>query len=177
MIDMRKPRKLKHGARYHIIARANRQELILKSKKIKNLFLRVIKRAKKKYKFSVQNFCIMGNHVHLILQPLENENLSKIMQWILSVFAMRFNKIFNYIGHVWYDRFKSKIIHSFRQFLATFLYIADNPVRAGIVKKADEYMYNGIHFFSKGSYGILDPPPIWLKLLGIGYKNVLTYKR
>ena len=64
------------------------------------------------------------------------------MQWILSVFAIWFNKKFGLIGHVWYDRFKSKIIRSYRQYLATFLYIANNPVSADIVKKATDYKYN-----------------------------------
>ncbi len=53
----------------------------------------------------------MGNHFHLIIRPQKNENLSRIMQWILSVFALKFNRLFTYSGHVWYDRFTSKIIN------------------------------------------------------------------
>jgi REP element-mobilizing transposase RayT len=156
---MRKPRKLKQGASYHVIARANRSEMIFNSPKIKEMFMEVVRRAKGKYRFEVRNFCIMGNHIHLILKPLQDQNLSAIMQWILSVFAMKFNRLFGYIGHVFYDRFKSKIIKSFHQYLTTFVYIAKNPVRANITECATDFAYNGITFLYKGQLDILERPP------------------
>ncbi len=93
---MRKKRKLIEGAKYHITARANRSELILNAPKMKGLFLNILKRAKKKYKFSITNFCIMGNHIHLMIQPLKPESLSRIMQWILATFAINYNKLFGF---------------------------------------------------------------------------------
>jgi len=160
---MRKNRILRNNASYHVIARANRKEFIMESKENKDLFLAVLKEAKKRYKFIVKNFCIMGNHVHLIIKPLKKENLSKIMQWILSVFAIRYNKFYNITGHVWYDRFCSKIIEDIRQLITTFRYIAENPVRAGIVNKPDEYKYNGITFIKNKLFDILEPPDSFLK--------------
>ena len=155
---MRKPRILISDKSYHITARANRQEFILNSVEMKELLLRTIKRAKKKYKFKLKNFCIMGNHIHLIIKPSNKSSLSKIMQWILSVFAMRFNKKYGFIGHVWYDRFKSKVIESFKQYLRTFFYIADNPVRANIVNKSINYKYNGVSFIKNGDFDIIERP-------------------
>ena len=116
---MRKLRELKQGASYHVIARAHRREFILNSREMKELFLDVVKRAKEKYRFQVINYVVMGNYIHMMLKPAEKENLSKIMQWILSVFAVIFNKLFGYIGQVCYDRFKSIIIGDIRQFLKT----------------------------------------------------------
>jgi len=162
---MRQPRKLEKGARYHIIARVNRRELILDSGEMKLFFLDVVKKAKDKYDFSVINFCIMGNHVHFIIRPGEKENLSDIMRWILSVFAMRYNRLHNVIGHVWYDRFKSVILGDIRQFLKTFLYIMENPVKAGIVKHAEEFEHNGIWYLKRRIYGLIEPPDIVLRLL------------
>jgi REP element-mobilizing transposase RayT len=164
-VCMRRTRHLQEGARYHVIARANRRELILNSPEIKQLFIDIVKRAKEKYRFSVINFCIMGNHVHFIIQPLKGESISRIMQWILSVFAIRFNKIFNYIGHVWHDRFKSFILWSLNQFLRTFLYIAENPVKAGLARNADDFPYNGIWFLKRGIFTVLEPPDVVLKLM------------
>jgi REP element-mobilizing transposase RayT len=166
---MRKPRHLLPGARYHIVARANRQEFILNSPAIKELFLATVKRAKKKYRFSVITCCLMSNHIHLILGPQAQENLSEIMKWILSVFAVRFNKIFGYKGHVWYDRFGSVVIQNARQFFAAFMYIAENPVRAGLVKRPMAYAHNGVRFFREGRFDILDPPGPELKLMFPGY--------
>ena len=132
---MRKRRLLKNRSHYHVIAKINRGEMILEENQIKSLFLEVVKNAKKKYKFKISNYCLMDNHVHILLKPLKKENLSKIMQWILSVFAIRYNKMFKLKGHVWYDRFKSKIIDKVNHFIDAFRYITNNPVKAELVSK------------------------------------------
>jgi REP element-mobilizing transposase RayT len=162
---MRTPRKILPGAQYHIVARANRKEFIFTTPAIKELFLSTVKRAKKKYRFSVVSLCIMNNHIHLILCPAPGEDLSRLMQWMLSVFAVRYNKAFSLSGHLWHDRFGSKIIHNLRQFLVTFLYIAENPVRAGLAARPQNYRYNGVRFFKDGRFDILDPPGLLLRLL------------
>ncbi|MDA3940978.1 MAG: transposase [Spirochaetia bacterium] len=156
---MRKRRELIDGFSYHVTARINRQEFLFDSDEIKEMFMDVLRRAERKYHFDIRNFCIMNNHIHFILKPLQGESLSKIMQWILGVFAQKYNKIFSLKGHVWYDRFKSKLIMGFRQYLNTFIYISNNPVNAGIVETAVEYKYNGITSIQKGSLDIIERPP------------------
>ena len=129
-ISMRKPRQLKKGAKYHVSAKINRNEHIFEPDQIKNLFMIIVKRSKRKYKYSLENFVIMNNHIHFIIKPDENESLLKIMQWILSIFAIYYNKIHKLKGHVWRGRFWSKIIDNIKQFIDTltlyhiiFLYI------------------------------------------------------
>ena len=106
--------------------------------------------------------------------PLPSPELSRIMQWILSVFAINFNKLFNLKGHVWYDRFKSKILYNLRQFINTFLYIAENPVNAGLAAKPEEFEYSGITMIQKGIYEVVNPPELFIRLLlpGIGQKLI-----
>jgi len=132
---------------------------------MKQMFLETVQRAKVKFDFRIENFCIMNNHVHLIVVPGRHSNLSKIMQWILSVFAMRFNRVYGLKGHVWYDRFRSKVIDDIRQFLTTFLYIARNPVRAFLVDDPFDYPYSGIRHIVEGRFNVLDPPIDMLALL------------
>lgn len=154
---MRKRRELIEGATYHIVARANRGEMILGSDFFKELFLDVIRRAKKKYCFQFYNFCLMGNHIHFILHPLKGAKLSSIMQWILSVFAQLYNRMLNLKGHVWYDRFKSKILNSLKNFLSTFIYVTYNPVKAGLVEDPVEYRYGGLYFWIHGKWEFFKP--------------------
>ncbi|RKX93213.1 MAG: hypothetical protein DRP59_03480 [Spirochaetes bacterium] len=156
---MRRKRELKNGASYHVYARINRQEYLLRSIFIKKMFMFILRRAKQKYKFQLNNFCIMGNHVHFIVKPLNDESLSAIMQWILGVFAQKYNRTFDLHGHIWYDRFKSKIIVDFRQFLHTFIYISNNPVKAGIVDSPVDFRFSGIGFLHKGILDIMERPP------------------
>ena len=162
---MRKPRRLINNGMYHVVARANRREFILHSDEMKSLFLDIVRRAKRRFRFNIRNFCIMSNHFHFMITPGQGESLSKIMQWILSVFAIRFNKRLGWYGHVWYDRFKSKIIDGLRDYLHTFLYIAENPIRAGIVNYPWEHAYNGVKFMRNLEFDILEKPSPVLKLM------------
>ncbi len=162
---MRKPRRLVDGARYHVVARANRREFILESDRVKDLFLATIAQAKRRFKFTIDTLCIMDNHIHLLLWPGENESLSRIMQWILSVFAVRFNRLFGLQGHVWYDRFKSVVVRTIRQFEHAYSYITENPVRAGLVARARDYRYGATGVRRSRGTGILDPPGLLARIL------------
>jgi putative transposase len=84
---MRPSRKLKDGAIYHVASEINRYERELQSPWIKTTFLTFIKKAKEKYPFQLLNFCIMDNHIHLLIKPAPGQSLSKIMQWIKGNFA------------------------------------------------------------------------------------------
>ncbi len=156
---MRKRRELKNGASYHVYARINRQEYLLHSVFVKTMFMIILKRAKKRYNFRIGNYCIMSNHVHFIIKPMNGESLSAIMRWILGVFAQKYNKTFELYGHVWYDRFKSKIIIDFRQYLHTFIYISNNPVKAGLVKSPGDFPFGGIYHLQRSIYDLMERPP------------------
>ncbi len=155
---MRKPRLLMDSATYHVTARANRSEFILKQNIEKELFLNILRKAKKKYRFTIKSFCIMGNHIHLMIKPLGKENLSQIMQWVLSVFALSFNRKYGYKGHVWYDRFHSTIIQSASYFIKVFGYIAENPVKAQICSKAEDYTYSSCWIKKEAYFDFIEPP-------------------
>jgi putative transposase len=162
---MRKARKLKKGARYHVISRTNRREMSMQSSEIKDLFLKTIEQAKIKFEFQIYNFCIMGNHFHIIIEPLGDENLSKIMKWILGVFAQRWNKFHKTSGHFWGDRFFSRIIHSLREFLNVFRYIDRNPVQGNLCKNERDWPYGGLFHRRKGQMTIVGSLPDWLLTL------------
>ena len=162
---MRKPRKLQDGARYHVTARANRKEMIFDPDPVKDLFLSVIKRAHRKYDFRIENFCVMDNHFHLIIQPRNGANLSAIMQWIMSVFAMAYNRSRGITGHVWGNRFFSRIIDSLKDFLQIFDYIDGNPVRANRVTDPQDWPHGGLAHIRQGRRDIIEEPQEWIPWL------------
>ena len=155
------------------MAKANRGEFIMESDEMKELFLSILESAKRKYRFKLKHFCVMSSHVHLIIEPEHGTSLSKLMQWVLMVFARRYNKILGITGHVWYDRFKSRIIRSYKQFVHTFQYISNNPVKAGICKDPVKYAYGGLYELKKRRFRLLDPTDSWLNI--VKYES-LNYK-
>lgn len=155
---MRKVRMLVPGAEYHVTARINRSEMLLMPEETKSLLIKVIERAKKRYRFQIKNFCIMNNHIHLLIKPDENESLSRIMQWILSVFAMAWNRRHNLRGHVWGERFYSRVIQGIVDYLRVFMYIDDNPVYAQLVNCPWEWRFGGLWHHHYGIKTVTDPP-------------------
>ncbi len=143
---MRKIREKVDGAVYHIVAKANRSEFILENRQVKQMFLNLLKKALKKYPCQLNHFCIMSNHVHILLEPLNGTDISRLMQWLLSIFAVRFNRMYGLKGHVWYDRFKSTVVKTLEQFRNTYRYISDNPVKAGLSTSPEDYAFSGLHW-------------------------------
>ena len=111
-----------------------------------------------RYRFSIENFCILGNHFHFILQPRGSSNLSRIMQWILSVIAVKYNKSIGSNGHVWGERFFSRVIADIRQYTVIFLYILTNPVDAGLATDPLGYEFSGVAHLRKRIYEVVEPP-------------------
>lgn len=170
---MRKRRLTSPGATYHVVARANRQEFILRDPRTKDLLLQTIQRCHGKYDFELSSICIMDNHIHLMIRPDSDESLSAIMQWMLSVFAIRFNKSNGITGHVWYDRFKSRIVHNRQQLISTFRYIYENPIRAKMVSDGHAYRYGTVALMTHGPPGVVVAPESLLTLLLSSLKRVV----
>ena len=91
----RQPRELKEGYCYHITIRCNNREFRLTRHESRQVFLLALKRAIEKFKFRLYALCIMSNHVHFLLEPLQPEDLPKIMHWLNWYCAMCFNRMLN----------------------------------------------------------------------------------
>lgn len=85
-------------------------------------------------------YCLMPNHVHLLLREKEWE-LKDIMKSIASSYVFYFNKKYGRIGHLFQDRFKSEPCDDMQYFFTLFRYIHQNPVKAGLVTDAGDYKY------------------------------------
>lgn len=138
--------------------RVNYQQMKLELVAVKELYLKVIEEAKLKYRFRIEAFCVMNNHVHLTVEPGINEDISRIMQWINGVFAVRFNRMMGISGCFWGERFHSKIIQRLKDYLRTIQYIEENPVRANLVRHAVDWLFGSARHRLDRCYDILDAP-------------------
>ena len=162
---MRRNRILKNGATYYITGNINRDRMELKENNIKEMLLNVIKQAKQKFNFRMKHFVFIDNHIHFIIKPLKINSLSKIMQWIFGVFAIRYNRKMKIRGKVWFDRFKSQIIKSIKEFENRFFSMNDNPKRYRIVKDNSDYRYSGIFYFKIKDFSLIEPLPCFFEYL------------
>ena len=116
---------------YHIILRGiNRQELFFDNND-KEKFVKEIKNTKEKYKYQLYAYVLMNNHVHMLVKD-EKNCISKIIQSLATSYAMYFNKKYERIGHLFYNRFHSKSVESLNYLLNVQRYIHKNPQKDGI---------------------------------------------
>ncbi|MEW6525826.1 MAG: transposase, partial [Spirochaetota bacterium] len=124
---------------------------------IKALFEYCIMLAQAKYPFELINYQIMDNHIHLLIRTVEGgATISRIVQYIKSRFAQRFNTMMQRTGPVWNERFKDSIVEfadNPRIYLLNLLwYFANNPVRAGKVKSPFESYFGGSKAYFDSNY-------------------------
>ncbi|NLY44336.1 MAG: transposase [Clostridiaceae bacterium] len=134
---------------YHVMLRGNEKKNIFPDEKDKARFIDIVYRAKGSNGFCLYAYCIMDNHVHLAIKE-QNDSISQIMKRIGTTYAIYFNKKYNRVGHVFQDRYRSETIENERQLLAVIRYIHNNPVKAGICKKIQEYKWSSYPFYVQG---------------------------
>lgn len=131
----RTPRIEYPGAFYHVMCRGNNGEYVLTEEE-KPEYARLMEKYKERYRFKIYAYCIMDNHIHLLLET-GDVPLSKIMQGIQQSFTQYYNKKYNRTGHVFQQRYKAELCDKERYLWQLIKYIHYNPVKAGIQQGLD----------------------------------------
>lgn len=146
----RAARKYLDTSFFHVMVQGINKEFIFNNDRYINRYIQLIKKNLDSDKIKIIAFCIMNNHAHLLIQVEDIKELSKYMQKINSMYAKYYNHMENErVGYVFRDRYKSEPILNRRQLIQCIKYIHQNPVKANIVKSAEEYRYSSYNFFKK----------------------------
>lgn len=137
----RSPRIAPAGGIFHITTRGNRRQAIFLDDDDRRWFLHLFATAVEEFRWTCHAYCLMGNHVHLLLQP-QGENLSEGLQWLLGRYAQDFNWRHGYDGHLFQGRFKSETVESNWHLLELSRYIVNNPVRAKLCATAADWPWS-----------------------------------
>jgi putative transposase len=149
------PRPLRiqtRGLTHHVFCRCLDKKPLLEESCFSDLFIEVIRKTQKRYRFDLTSFQIMDNHIHLVIHTVEDgESISRIMQYIKARFAECYNRILDRCGPFWNERFKDKIIEFSENPIFYLLwllwYLAFNPVRRGSIKDPRNYRYTSINSY------------------------------
>ena len=145
----RGPRNYTNMLFYHIMVQGINKEYILNKVEDKRQYLKFINKVKKEIDVYIVSYCIMDNHVHILIKEESIECLSRFMHKVNTLYAMYYNKKYNRVGYVFRDRYKSQVIYSEKQLYTCINYIHNNPVKAGICKLASEYEYSSYNEYIK----------------------------
>ena len=133
-------RTYSHSRIYHIILKGIDNQDIFYDDQDRRVFLNNILKTKKEFNYNVYAYCLMDNHVHMIIKS-EKEFLSKSMQSLMIRYVQYFNKKYKRTGTLVQNRFKSKNIENQRYFLEVCRYIHRNPENAKMAK-TQEYEWS-----------------------------------
>ena len=143
----RKARKISSTKVYHIILRGNDRQDIFLDEKDYQKFIKEIINTKEKYQYDLLAYCLMSNHVHLILFD-KNNNFSKAIQSLAISYASYFSKKYDKVGHLFQNRFLSKNVETKEYLVQLCRYIHQNPVKAKI-SKIEEYRWSSYQEYVK----------------------------
>jgi len=138
----RQPRFHFPGALFHVMARGNGGQKLFLDDSHYEEFIKIVGLVKKDLPFDLFAFCLMPNHIHLLIR-VEQVPISIIMQRILLRYAKYFNYRHRRWGHVFQRRFKAILCEQERYLLTLLQYIHLNPVRAKLVKDPAQWPWSG----------------------------------
>lgn len=138
---MRLSRKDYDASFFHVMVQGHNKEYIFEKDKNKKKYLKLMKENEKE--IEILAYCIMENHVHMLIHTSKIDDMSKFMHKVNSEYAMYYNYIEKgRVGSVYRDRYKSEPIYDERYFFKCINYIHKNPVKANIVSKCEKYEYS-----------------------------------
>jgi len=147
-------RKKSESNIYHIMLRGiNRQQVFIDDEDYQR-FLDVLEVCREISGFRLHAYCLMRNHIHMLLQTIE-EPLEQVMKRIGTRYVVWYNNKYSRTGHLFQDRYKSEPVEDDVYFLTALRYILNNPVKAGICEKPEEYPYSSASDYFAGG-GITD---------------------
>ena len=136
-------RELVDGGYYHIIQRGNNKLAVFHIDQDYQTYLGMLKHYFEKFNSTVKYYCLMPNHIHLLVQVGLARFFPKLMQAIALSYAYYYKRRYGYTGALWQGRYKSYPITTDEYLIQCTRYIQENPVRAQIVQYASDYLYSG----------------------------------
>jgi REP element-mobilizing transposase RayT len=137
----RKPREKSGTGIYHVILRGINKQRIFEDDQDYEKLLETLKDCKEKSGYEIYAYCFMSNHIHLLIKEGE-EDLGTVFRRVGATYVYWYNWKYNRRGHLFQDRYKSETVETERYFLTVLRYIHQNPLKAGMVKKAAEYPWS-----------------------------------
>lgn len=129
------------GVPHHVTQRGNRREDVFFNDEHRYRYLAWLEEYCQRYSVDVLAYCLMTNHVHLVLVPGEEAGLQQVLKPLHMRYAQRLNRERSWNGHVWQGRYFSSPLDE-RYTWAAIRYVECNPVRAKMVEEAEKYPWS-----------------------------------
>lgn len=130
------------------MCRGNNRNQIFHSDEDYLKYIELIRKYKLEHPFDLYHYCLMTNHIHLLVMIKEGKEFSNFMKRLNLSYFKYYQKEYGWNGHFWQDRFKSKLITQDIYLIQCGKYIELNPIRTGIIEKPEEYRWSSYNFYA-----------------------------
>ena len=151
----RQAREKSNSGIYHIMLRGINQQVIFEDDEDNQKFVDTLKTYKAISGYKVFAYCLMSNHVHLLL-GIEKEDLSLVMKRIAGSYVYWYNWKYKRRGHLFQDRFKSEPVENDEYFITVLRYIHQNPLKAKIVESIEKYPFSSYNDYIRQDGRLID---------------------
>ena len=159
----RPPRFIFAGQHYHVLNRANRRAVVFHEPSDYTAFVHLMARSQDRLALPIIAACLMPNHVHLVVRPIEESTLARWMQWLFTTHARHYHEKYGTSGHVWQGRYKHCPVQSDHYLLTVMRYVERNALRAKLVHRAEDWRWGSLRWrCNSGTPVALEAPPIEL---------------
>ena len=138
------PRLVVPGYPHHVTQRGVRRQRTFFDNSDYEEYLALLRELKVKAGADVLAYCLMPNHVHIIVVPKDKKSLARLFGVAHHRYAKRVNALHDWRGHLWQERFYSVVMDE-PHTLAAMRYVELNPVRAGLCQEPDEWPWSSTH--------------------------------
>ena len=143
------------GIPLHIIQRGNNRSPCFFTQKDYRYYLRHLEIQALEFGCDIHAYCLMTNHVHLLLTPRESDSASLMMKFLGQRFVQYINRSYKRSGTLWEGRFRSCLAQDAHYVLTCYRYIELNPVRANMVVHPRDYPWSSYHQNGEGKQSSL----------------------
>lgn len=145
---------------YHIVQRGNNRQVVFNDNQDREFYLARVFRYLEESNCGIYAYCLMDNHVHMLVNPKGGTALAKFMLKTSLTYTQYFNRKYKRSGRLWECRFFSSLVSDEKYLHAVRHYIEQNPVRAGVVTEANLYPWSSCRLGRNLEYKIVSPRAI-----------------
>jgi putative transposase len=153
------------GVPMHVLQRGHNRSACFFDPSDHRYYLDRLRELSEAFGCAVHAYCLMTNHVHLLLTPPTESAAGRMMRLLAQHYSQYVNRTYERRGTIWEGRFRSSLVDSERYLLACHVYVERNPVRAGMVRLPRDYPWSSYRANAEGRVDrLLTPHPRYLAL-------------
>jgi putative transposase len=163
---------------HHITQRGNNRQDVFFVDDDRTTYLSILREQSSQYGMLIDGYCLMTNHIHIIATPLKKDSFARAMGRTNLLYAQYINDMHGRGGHLWQNRFFSCPMDT-DYFFRSLCYIEQNPVRAGMVRRAWKYRFSsaGFHIGQEDEFGLMDRTRWQKQSSGLNWKEILLQRQ